>query len=45
MSEQDSKDQNVKLPQGTEAPSAESAELKEALARFASLLDLSLIHI
>jgi len=39
MSEQSSKDQKGKLPQSTETPSAESAELQAALARFNSLLD------
>jgi len=43
MSEQDSKDPKGKVPQNTEAPSAESAELQAALARFTSLLEKAVV--
>ena len=39
MSEQTPKDQKAKLAQSAEAPSAESAELQAALARFNRLLE------
>ena len=39
MSNESSKDQKAKLPQSTEAPGPESADLQAALAQFTSILN------
>jgi len=43
MSEQGPKDKQVNVPQDTEASGAESAELKAALARFASVFEKAVV--